>query len=110
VSALAERKEEIKAAHERFKEFMSDEELRLYYESKHMYMKDRLWEQRAAREEGILEGKLEGKREGKLEGKLEALMLVVKNLRSAGMEDADIQKTTGLSDQDFSELNKSLKG
>lgn len=55
-------------------------------------------------EEGRAEGRAEGRVEGRAEGIAEAQKSFVKNLHAMGLPVADIQRATGLSEQDIEDL------
>ena len=55
-------------------------------------------------EEGRAEGRVEGLKEGRAEGIAEAQKSFVKNLHAMGLPVADIQRATGLSEQDIEDL------
>ena len=57
-----------------------------------------------AKMEGIEEGRAEGLKEGRAEGIAEAKKSFVKNLHAMGLPVADIQRATGLSEQDIEDL------
>ena len=54
--------------------------------------------------EGRAEGRVEGRAEGRAEGIAEAQKSFVKNLHAMGLPVADIQRATGLSEQDIEDL------
>ena len=56
------------------------------------------------RAEGRAEGRVEGRAEGRAEGIAEAQKSFVKNLHAMGLPVADIQRATGLSEQDIEDL------
>ena len=56
------------------------------------------------REEGRLEGRKEGMELGVLKGRKEGLKKTARNLKSMGLGIADIQKATGLSEEEISDL------
>ena len=56
------------------------------------------------REEGRLEGRKEGMELGVLKGRKEGLKQTARNLKSMGLGIADIQKATGLSEEEISDL------
>ena len=56
------------------------------------------------RAEGRVEGRAEGLKEGRAEGIAEAQKSFVKNLHAMGLPVADIQRATGLSEQDIEDL------
>ncbi|MFW5584460.1 MAG: Rpn family recombination-promoting nuclease/putative transposase, partial [Bacteroidales bacterium] len=56
------------------------------------------------RAEGHAEGRAEGLKEGRAEGIAEAQKSFVKNLHAMGLPVADIQRATGLSEQDIEDL------
>ena len=56
------------------------------------------------REEGRLEGRKEGMELGVLKGRKEGLKKTARNLKSMGLGIADIQKATGLSEQEIRDL------
>ena len=56
------------------------------------------------RAEGHAEGRAEGLKEGRAEGIAEAKKSFVKNLHAMGLPVADIQRATGLSEQDIEDL------
>ena len=82
---------------------MSDKERRAY--DKHM---DDIMVQNdvleTAKREGLAEGRKEGRAEGREEGRAEGILLAAKNLKSMGLSVADIQKATGLSEEEIMEL------
>ena len=56
------------------------------------------------REEGMELGVLKGRKEGRLEGRAEGLRQTARNLKSMGLGIADIQKATGLSEEEIRDL------
>ena len=56
------------------------------------------------REEGREEGRAEGREEGRVEGRKEGLRQTARNLKSMGLGIADIQKATGLSEEEILDL------
>ena len=56
------------------------------------------------REEGREEGRAEGREEGRVEGRKEGLRQTARNLKSMGLGIADIQKATGLSEEEIRDL------
>ena len=56
------------------------------------------------REEGRAEGREEGREEGRAEGRKEGLRQTARNLKSMGLGIADIQKATGLSEEEIRDL------
>ena len=56
------------------------------------------------REEGREEGRAEGREEGRAEGRKEGLRQTARNLKSMGLGIADIQKATGLSEEEIRDL------
>ena len=51
-----------------------------------------------------LEGIMEGRKEGRAEGRKEGLRQTARNLKSMGLGIADIQKATGLSEEEIRDL------
>ena len=56
------------------------------------------------REEGRQEGREEGLKEGLKEGREEERLIIVRNLKSAGMSDELIAKATGVSIEEIRKL------
>ena len=56
------------------------------------------------RAEGRKEGRAEGRKEGRAEGRKEGLRQTARNLKSMGLGIADIQKATGLSEEEIRDL------
>ena len=56
------------------------------------------------REEGREEGRAEGREEGRVEGRKEGLRQTARNLKSMGLGITDIQKATGLSEEEIRDL------
>ena len=55
--------------------------------------------------EGVrMEGRAEGRKEGRAEGRKEGLRQTARNLKSMGLGIADIQKATGLSEEEIRDL------
>ena len=54
--------------------------------------------------EGRAKGRIEGRAEGRAEGRIEGIIMTARNLKSLGLSMADIQKATGLSDEDMVKL------
>ena len=55
--------------------------------------------------EGVrMEGREEGRKEGRAEGRKEGLRQTARNLKSMGLGIADIQKATGLSEEEIRDL------
>ena len=55
--------------------------------------------------EGVrMEGRAEGRKEGREEGRKEGLRQTARNLKSMGLGIADIQKATGLSEEEIRDL------
>ena len=55
--------------------------------------------------EGVrMEGRAEGRMEGREEGRKEGLRQTARNLKSMGLGIADIQKATGLSEEEIRDL------
>ena len=55
--------------------------------------------------EGVrMEGIMEGRKEGRAEGRKEGLRQTARNLKSMGLGIADIQKATGLSEEEIRDL------
>ena len=55
--------------------------------------------------EGVrMEGRAEGRKEGRAEGRKEGLRQTARNLKSMGLGIADIQKATGLSEEEICNL------
>ena len=56
------------------------------------------------REEGLAKGLAKGREEGREEGRAEGILSTARNLKSMGLSVADIQKATGLSEEEIMEL------
>ena len=85
---LAQNNEAIKDAFDYLQVISKDEEKRLAYESRQLWLMDQRTREKVAREEGKEEGRQEGKQERDVE--------IVKNLGAMGMSALDIAKATGL--------------
>ena len=73
-----------------------DEALKKYRDTISVFQRVRL--------QGIMEGRKEGMELGVLKGRKEGLRQTARNLKSMGLGIADIQKATGLSEEEIRDL------
>ena len=86
---------------------MSKDELSAYY--RHLdnvvILKDNIYTEREeGRAEGRAEGREEGREEGRAEGRAKERIDIARNLKTIGLNTADIQKATGLSIEEIDKL------
>ena len=77
---------------------------RLQYDEALKKYRDTISVFEGVRLEGIMEGRKEGMELGVLKGRKEGLRQTARNLKSMGLGIADIQKATGLSEEEIRDL------
>ena len=77
---------------------------RLQYDEALKKYRDTISVFQGVRLEGIMEGRKEGRKEGRLEGEQAKALSIALNLKSMGLGIADIQKATGLSEEEICNL------
>ena len=77
---------------------------RLQYDEALKKYRDTISVFQGVRLEGIMEGRKEGMELGVLKGREEGLRQTARNLKSMGLGIADIQKATGLSEEEIRDL------
>ena len=77
---------------------------RLQYDEALKKYRDTISVFQGVRLEGIMEGRKEGMELGVLKGRKEGLRQTARNLKSMGLGIADIQKATGLSEEEIRDL------
>ena len=81
-----------------------DEALKKYRDTISVFEGVRMEGIMEGRKEGMELGVLKGRKEGRLEGRAEGLRQTARNLKSMGLGIADIQKATGLSEEEIRDL------
>lgn len=96
----------IKKAHEAYKEFVENPELRALYESREKFRKDYNTDMALSREEGREEGIEEGIEKGREEEALEVALRMLKD----GLPPESVVKYSGLSLEKVESLKREIDG
>ncbi|RCX18785.1 putative transposase/invertase (TIGR01784 family) [Anaerobacterium chartisolvens] len=101
---MAETNETIRDAFNYLQVISNDEQKRLEYESRQLWLMDQRTREKVARDEGMKEGIDKGIEKGIEKGALQAKTGIVKNLRSMGMKACDIARVTGLTQEEVENI------
>jgi predicted transposase/invertase (TIGR01784 family) len=104
IEMLATKTEEIKMTVGRLKQLSADEQARMLFEARELYLMDEAARRAEAVAEGEARGRAEGEARGRAEGEARGKFEVARNFLKMGLPPDQIAQGTGLSVEEISAL------
>jgi predicted transposase/invertase (TIGR01784 family) len=104
IEMLATKTEEIKMAVGRLKQLSADEQARMLFEARELYLMDEAARRAAAVAEGEARGRAEGEVKGRAKGKAEGKLEMVKQMLQSGFDIEVISRVSGMTAKEINDL------